>query len=135
MSIDAVPNITSQVDLNALFYREHSGLQYSLSHELLEGHTFDPKARILDVGCGDGRITAEIAYRYAPEGTVTGIDASPSMITLAKRVFSQSMVPNLDFLESRVEDVSFGSEFDAIVSFSCLHWISSPQLNLRTHRA
>jgi trans-aconitate methyltransferase len=41
---------------------------------------------VLDIGCGDGRITAEIAAKI-PEGRIWGIDNSIEMIKLAQRTF------------------------------------------------
>jgi ubiquinone/menaquinone biosynthesis C-methylase UbiE len=52
-------------------------------------HRATPSARdehILDVGCGDGKVTAELA-RAVPKGSVTGIDASPEMIRFARKTF------------------------------------------------
>ena len=51
---------------------------------------------VLDVGCGDGKVTAEIA-RALPKGAVTGVDASASMIRFARARFAPPRFPNLDF--------------------------------------
>jgi trans-aconitate 2-methyltransferase len=52
---------------------------------------------VLDVGCGDGKVTAEIA-RAVPRGSATGVDASPEMIAFAQKPFrrekSQSGISN-----------------------------------------
>ena len=44
-----------------------------------------PGERALDIGCGPGLLTAEIARAVGPEGRVTGVDASPSMLAIAAR--------------------------------------------------
>jgi ubiquinone/menaquinone biosynthesis C-methylase UbiE len=41
---------------------------------------------LLDIGCGDGKITAEIA-KYLPKGRAVGVDNSNQMIKLAKSTF------------------------------------------------
>src|SRR5215510_4227313 len=41
-----------------------------------------PRARILDIGCGPGAITADLADRV-PQGNVTGVDAAPDIIEQA----------------------------------------------------
>lgn len=119
--------IKEKVDLNAQHYRKHSKLQLGLASELLSSYKFKPTAIVLDVGCGDGRITEEIAERL-PKGKVVGIDASESMIELAKVSYPKKSHPNLQFFQSKAEDFKTKEKFDTIVSFSCFHWVrKAPQ--------
>jgi ubiquinone/menaquinone biosynthesis C-methylase UbiE len=55
-----------------------------------------PDARVFDIGCGDGKVTIELARRV-PRGSVVGVDSSPAMIELAKRSWGEA-APNLEFL-------------------------------------
>ena len=64
-------------------YRDQSSLQKWLADEHLAALTLNGAERVLDVGCGDGRITAEIADRV-PRGSVLGIDPSSRMIAFAR---------------------------------------------------
>jgi trans-aconitate methyltransferase len=82
---------------------------------------------VLDVGCGDGRITAEIARRV-PQGCVTGVDASSNMIELA----SQKSGPNLRFEVADARSLPFEHQFDLAVSFNALHWIHEQDSVLRS---
>ena len=66
------------IDLDAQHYRDHSKTQYDRVWELIPNSYFKTNAHVLDVGCGDGKITAEIAS-LIPEGRILGIDASPNM--------------------------------------------------------
>ena len=50
-------------DLDATHYQQHSQLQSSLAQELLQTYPFKGNEWILDVGCGDGKITAQIALK------------------------------------------------------------------------
>lgn len=118
--------IVHQVDLNAKYYRKHSKLQQGLAHNLLKSYYFDPAAKVLDVGCGDGRITAQIASEV-PKGIVIGVDASNSMVELGAASFPKMEFPNLEFKLGRAEELSFPESFDNIVSFSCFHWIREPK--------
>ena len=52
--------------------------------------------RVLDVGCGNGKVTAEIAARV-PEGSVVGVDSSAEMIGSARHQFGPEVRPNLRF--------------------------------------
>jgi trans-aconitate methyltransferase len=77
-----------------------------------------PGEHILDVGCGTGHLTAEIA---AAGATTLGIDASPAMIAQARQNF-----PKLSF--RLVDAAEFQSEavFDAVFSNAALHWMLDP---------
>ncbi|HEY5234897.1 MAG TPA: aromatic amino acid lyase, partial [Rhabdochlamydiaceae bacterium] len=117
-------------DLDARYYAKHSSLQKGLAKNILEGFQISPQAHILDVGCGDGRITAELASR-AQEGLVIGVDASPSMVDFASRNFPPPEHPNLRFQLGMAEEVKFTEKFDLIVSFSCFHWLKNPEKAFR----
>jgi trans-aconitate 2-methyltransferase len=78
--------------------------------------------KVLDVGCGDGRITAEIS-QYLPQGYVLGIDCFPEIIEFAKSKFDMENYPNLDFQLGDARNLEFENSFDVIVSFAALHYI------------
>jgi len=115
------------LDLDANHYIKHSILQNNLAKKILDAFQIDSNANILDIGCGDGRITAEIA-KLANKGTVTGIDASMNMIDFAKKNFLKAKFPNLDFIKGMAESVELQRQYDLIVSFSCFHWLKDPKL-------
>ncbi len=122
--------IADQVDLDASCYIRNSSLQNSFARRILKNYRISQHAHILDVGCGDGRITAELAI-HAKKGSVIGLDASPSMIKSAFSNFPKTKYPNLDFRLGMAEDVSFSQQFDLIVSFSCFHWLRDPEKAIR----
>jgi trans-aconitate methyltransferase len=78
--------------------------------------------RVLDLGCGDGKVTAEIS-RCLQSGRVVGIDSSTDMIRFACRHFPQDTCPNLSFAEMDVRDLNFEEEFDVVFSNAALHWV------------
>jgi ubiquinone/menaquinone biosynthesis C-methylase UbiE len=87
---------------------------------------FKPDARILDVGCGFGDITAEISQRV-PLGFVLGVDRTPSMVAQATQKFPLEQYPNLRFAQANAVDLEVNeSPFDFVVSRACLHHLAHP---------
>ena len=107
---------------NAAEYVRRSGLQEAMAQEVLALLHLQGAPRVLDVGCGDGRITAEIASRV-PAGQVVGVDPSKDMIAFASARFADAGVPNLRFETADARTMSFAEAFDLVVSFNALHWI------------
>jgi trans-aconitate 2-methyltransferase len=106
---------------NAGDYHEHSAQQTLWATDLLRRLDLKGDERILDIGCGDGKVTAEIA-RGLPRGTVVGIDSSAEMIAFARETFGSAA--NLQFQQGDARVLNFDAAFDRVVSFSCLHWIA-----------
>ena len=67
---------------DAAEYSRRSSLQEAMAQEVLAQLDLKHAERILDVGCGDGKITAEIASRV-PRGSVVGVDPSGDMVGFA----------------------------------------------------
>ena len=68
---------------DAKAYSERNALQKWLAEAHLAGLRLEGTERVLDIGCGDGKITAEIARRLT-SGSVLGIDPSTQMIAFAR---------------------------------------------------
>lgn len=75
-----------------------------------------PDERIIDLGCGTGGMTVEIAARGAE---VLGIDGSVGLVNTAR-----SEHPNLSFVVGDAHDFTVGDRYDAVVSNSALHWMT-----------
>src|SRR5687767_2281707 len=89
------PEPTPMSEWNATAYNQISALQAAMANEELARLAFKGDERVLDVGCGDGKITAEIATRV-PRGAVLGVDPSRNMIEFATSHFAATR-PNLRF--------------------------------------
>ena len=84
----------------------------------------DPQAgeRVLDLGCGTGQLSAQIA---AAGAEVVGIDVSAEMVEAAREQF-----PDLSFVVGDARDFSFAEPFDAVFSNAALHWVKPPEAAL-----
>jgi len=81
---------------NAADYAAHSAVQQTWARELIAQLQLRGDEHVLDVGCGDGKVSAEIA-QAVPRGSVVGVDASPQMIEFARKTFPRGKIPNLEF--------------------------------------
>jgi trans-aconitate 2-methyltransferase len=117
---------------NAGEYYERSALQKWLADKSLTGLDLGGSERVLDVGCGDGKITAEIAERV-PSGSVVGVDPSTAMIDFAREHFLADHA-NLRFAVGDTTRLSYRGAFDLVVSFNALHWVPDQMAALRCIR-
>ena len=74
-------------------YESIARLQQWLADDSLASLVLGGTERVLDVGCGNGKVTAEIAARL-PDGSVLGVDPSHDMVTFARRTHTAA---NLTF--------------------------------------
>ncbi len=63
----------------------HDAMLAPLTEKVFDAVGFAPGQRVLDLGCGTGTTTFEIAQRIAPTGSVTGIDFSETLLALARK--------------------------------------------------
>jgi trans-aconitate methyltransferase len=115
---------------NAADYAAHSSVQQAWARELIARLKLRGDEDVLDVGCGDGKVTAEIA-QAAPHGSVTGVDASPQMIEFARKTFPAKKFSNLEFHVMDARKIEFDHGFDLIFSNAALHWVDDHQAILR----
>lgn len=107
---------------DAKTYHGNSSLQWRIATEIIDSIPLKESERILDIGCGDGKITALLAGKIA-RGSVLGIDISQSMIEFASFRYPQTNYPNLAFQQQDAAELFFENQFDRVVSFSTLHWV------------
>ncbi len=125
-------------DSLAKMYFHHSETQRQWAWEALSGISLSGNEKVLDFGCGDGKVSAEIA-RLLKNGQVLGLDVSEKMIHLAKICFPSYAFPNLEFKNSKsliLEDFAGNRDCDFVFAFAVFHLISNPLevlKNLRNH--
>lgn len=104
-------------------YVQHSSVQAAWGEELIELLALTPSDDVLDIGCGDGRLTAQLAAR-ASEGRVLGVDASEEMVRHARACLPAESYPNLRFELADAAALAYDREFTAVFSSAALHWVS-----------
>ncbi len=115
---------------NAAEYERHASSQQQGAQEIIAQLTLNGDERVLDIGCGDGTVTAVLAARMS-RGRVLGIDTSEEMIAFARATFPATRVSNLSFTIGDAASLEFDHDFDLVVSFSCLHWVRDQAAVLR----
>jgi trans-aconitate methyltransferase len=96
-------------------YARHADFVPRLGVAVVELLDIQPGQRILDLGCGNGTLTAQIVEAGA---TVVGVDSSPEMIAAA-------VARGLDARVMDVTKLTFDDEFDAVFSNAALHWVKN----------
>jgi trans-aconitate methyltransferase len=120
----AISPSTSSVDpgsnqWDARLYDDKHSFVWKQGTSLLDLLAMMPGERILDLGCGTGHLTAQIATAGAE---VIGLDSAPTMIEQARQTY-----PHLHFEVGDARHFSFAEPFDAVFSNAVLHWIKDPQ--------
>lgn len=99
-------------------YRAASTHQKEWGSKLIAELDLVGMEHVLDLGSGDGILTAQIAS-LVPRGQAVGVDSSRSMIEVAKR----HTQPNLRFELLDINELEYEAEFDVVFSNATLHWV------------
>jgi len=99
-------------------YEQASLHQKEWGRKLIAELALKGDERVLDLGCGDGALTANLAG-LLPRGSVLGIDSSKGMIAAARAREAR----NLAFSVMDIGDLDFENEFDVVYSNATLHWV------------
>jgi trans-aconitate 2-methyltransferase len=89
--------------------------------EILDRLTLRGDETMLDLGCGTGRVSAQLLERLGSNGHVIGVDGSAAMVAEATRLLGgeRARFIQQDLLELSVEEPA-----DAAVSSATFHWIA-----------
>ena len=118
------------MDWNAATYHRLSEPQLAWGRRVAEKLAPRPGERILDLGCGTGRLTTELAAGF-PDVSFVGADLSEAMLAEARR--NSTAVP---FVRADAAALPFASAFDAIFSTATFHWVTDhPALFREIHAA
>jgi SAM-dependent methyltransferase len=95
-------------------YARNAAFVPALAADLVDVLDAQTGERVLDLGCGDGVLTAQLAAHGA---VVVGVDSSPAMVEAAR-------AKGLDARVVAAEDLPFDREFEAVFSNAMIHWTS-----------
>lgn len=118
------PASHQQDNWNAEQYIKNSQADQNFAQSLLSDIDLKGNENILDIGCGDGRITLELAKKV-PKGNVIGIDPSDSMINKARKLTQNTDLDNIHFIQGNAETFAINEKFDIIVAIHVMHWIKN----------
>lgn len=96
-------------------YQAQHSFVYKYGQSLTELVDSKPGQRVLDIGCGTGELTAELASTGA---TLIGMDADPQMVAQA-----QAQYPDVTFQTGDMRDFRVEEPVDVLFSNAALHWI------------
>ncbi len=87
--------------------------------------------RCLDLGCGNGSVSALMAKQVGPEGNVLGLDLDPTNIAHANQLKQSDGIVNLMFQVADANQIEKGQQYDLVYSRFLLSHLKSPDLVLK----
>lgn len=106
-------------DWNAASYQRVSAPLEAMGREVLDRLELRGDERVLDAGCGTGRVTAALVERL-PRGRVVAVDGSPSMVAQAR----ERLGPDVEVFVADLLELELDEPVDAILSTATFHWIA-----------
>jgi SAM-dependent methyltransferase len=105
------------------------------SDAALERFPVAAAARVLDVGCGFGDVTAAIAGRVGPEGRVFGVDVADRFVEASREDARKAGRANVEFFRADVQVDRLGGPYDAVFSRFGTMFFASPVAALKNLRS
>ncbi|MFL6134979.1 MAG: GNAT family N-acetyltransferase [Nocardioidaceae bacterium] len=94
-----------------------------------------PGMRLLDVGCGPGTITMDLAERLGPEGHVTALEVTDEALGLARAEADRRGTENVDFVTGNVQALDLADDaYDVVHAHQVLQHVADPVMALREMR-
>src|SRR5690349_13245107 len=102
--------------------RGQAGDQIAIRHAYLDELGIQPGEHVLDIGCGTGVVTREVARRVGSAGRVVGLDPSSLMLSIGREIAAQEGVANqIDYRIGDIRDLQLDDEmFDVLLAITVL---------------
>lgn len=109
----------------------HSNWQKRSAIHFLSQFDIRGDEQVLDVGAGDGKVTAYLSIKI-PDGNIVGADRCSDCVKEASQTYRNSSFPNLTFTTADATELPFDQEFDLITSFSTIHLVQDKAAAFRS---
>jgi len=111
----------SETDWNAVAYDDLSDPMFEWGTAVLKTIALKGDERVLDAGCGSGRLTEELVLRL-PQGQLVALDFSPKMLEQAKQRLAK-FAGRVEFVHGSLQDFELADKVDGIFSNAVFHWV------------
>lgn len=122
----------SVVDWNAVAYDDLSDPMFEWGMAVLGTLKLDGNERVMDAGCGSGRLTEELLVRL-PDGIVVALDSSPRMLEQARQRLSK-FGTRVEFVNASLQEFDLPALVDGIFSNAVFHWVPDHSMMFRSLR-
>ena len=127
---------------NTVLFEKFSRFKYlfiegyaSISEEALKRHQYPEGTRVLDVGCGFGDCTIQIAKSVGENGLATGVDCASNFIAECKQTAAEEGINNVRFLVADVEVDELGGPYDQAFARFGTMFFNLPGLAMKNIRS
>ncbi|CAK7263320.1 hypothetical protein SEPCBS119000_000411 [Sporothrix epigloea] len=123
------PSSNFENETSAQYYNDDCKDQLILGRLIIQKRNIPKGARVLDIGCGPGNLTVEIADHVGPSGSVVGADLSEERIKIANKTYTDPALdtyrPNLTFRAGDAHNLAGfpDDHFDFVVANLVLHFL------------
>jgi trans-aconitate 2-methyltransferase len=114
-----------ETDWNAVAYDDLSDPMFEWGGALLGTLPLEGDERVLDAGCGSGRLTKELLHKL-PGGEVVALDFSPKMLEQARQRLAE-FGAQVEFVHASLQEFVLARQVDGIFSNAVFHWVPDHQ--------
>jgi trans-aconitate methyltransferase len=107
-----------------------SNPQFEWGMKVLQRLDLRGNERVMDAGCGSGRLTAKLLEKL-PRGVVVGVDLSHNMLSQAE-VHLRHFGRQIKFVQADLAHLPFDNDFEVVFSTASFHWVTNHQSLFRS---